>query len=200
MDRADDVVALFSESGTAVFLSGEYRGHGSIRRLYKDWIQILFTQGTNGPVDGLILDHFQMQDVISVSADRKTAKARFRGLLAGASHVGRDYKPENVPAQFWEAGIYENEYVREEGVWKIQRLDYMVQWQADWDKGPALTEAHLAPAGICYPENPLGPDVLLPESEVRPVWPRRRDVPMHFAHPVLGRLVLGERKWVEAGL
>ena len=94
-----------------------------------------FTQGVNGPVDGFLLDHFQMQDVITVAPDRQTARGRFRGLLMGGCHESRSYKPEGLPLQFFEAGVYENDYVREAGVWKIKRLDYMMQWQADYEKG-----------------------------------------------------------------
>lgn len=33
-NRAEDVVQLFAEDGAVVFLSGEYRGHEGVRRLY----------------------------------------------------------------------------------------------------------------------------------------------------------------------
>ena len=78
-NRAEDVVQLFAEDGVVVFLSGEYRGHAGVRRLYGTWFQNYFTQGANGPVDGFLLDHFQMQDIITVAPDRRSAKGRFRG-------------------------------------------------------------------------------------------------------------------------
>jgi hypothetical protein len=96
-----------------------------------------------------------------------------------------------MPQQFWEAGIYENDYVRENDVWKIKRLDYMMQWQADYETGWAHTVAHLQPAVTCYPANPLGPDVILPEDKIRQTWPFRQDVPMHFAHPKFGAVLTG---------
>ncbi len=114
-NRAEDVVQLFAEDGAVVFLSGEYRGHDGVRRLYGTWFQNFFTRGVNGPVDGFLLDHFQMQDIITVAPDRQTAKGRFRGLLMGGCHESRDYKPEGLPLQFYEAGLYENDYVREGG-------------------------------------------------------------------------------------
>jgi len=131
-NRAEDIVGLFAENGVVVFLSGEYHGHAGVRRLYGAWFQNYFTQGVNGPVDGFLLDHFQMQDIITVAPDRRTAKGRFRGLLLGGCHETRPYKPEGLPLQFFEAGLYENDYVRERGVWKIRRLDYMMQWQAEY--------------------------------------------------------------------
>jgi hypothetical protein len=183
--RYDEVVQLFSKTGEMIFLSGIYRGHDSIARVFKTWFQNLFTQGKPGPVDGFVLDHFQMQDIITVANNRKTAKGRFRALLLGGSHESRAYKPQEPPEEFSEAGLYENEYVRESGVWKIKKLDYVVQWQATYGKGLAHTKAHLVPATKTYPENPLGPDEILPV--VRKAWPGRSDMPMHYAHPVMGK-------------
>ncbi len=191
-NRAEDVVQLFAQDGAVVFLSGEYRGHEGVRRLYGTWFQNFFTKGVNGPVYGFLLDHFQMQDIITVAPDRQTAKGRFRGLLMGGSHESRDYKPEGLPLQFLEAGVYENDYIREQGVWKIKRLDYMMQWQADYESGWSRTVAHLQPANQTYPDNPLGPDVLLPAARVRKTWPHRQDVPMHFAHPRFGAVLAGK--------
>jgi len=191
-NRAEDVVQLFAPDGCVVFLSGEYRGHAGVRRLYGTWFQNFFTQGANGPVYGFLLDHFQMQDIITVAPDRRTAKGRFRGLLMGGCHETRPYKPDGLPLQFLEAGVYENDYVRIDGVWRIKRLDYMMQWQADYDLGWSKTTAHLQPATSTYPENPLGPDVILPPDLIRQTWPNRQDVPMHFAHPRFGIALAGD--------
>jgi len=192
-NRPNEVAELFSRDGVVVFLSGEYHGHASIKRLYGDWFAQLFTQGRPGPVDGLVLDHFQMQDIITVAPDRQSAKGRFRAMLLGGWHDSViDRKPDFMPQQFWEAGIYENDYVREDGVWKIKRLDYLMQWQGDYETGLAHTVAHLQPAALRYPEDPTGPDVLLPAAQIRQTWPHRQDVPMHFAHPRFGALLAGE--------
>ena len=185
-NRAEDVAELFAEDSAVVFLSGEYLGKAGALRLYGAWFKTFFTEGKTGPVDGFLLDHFQMQDIITVAPDRQTAKGRFRGMLFGGCHESRAYKPEGLPLQFMEAGIYENDYVREGGVWKIKRLDYMMQWQSDYETGWAKTVAHLQPLLETYPANPIGPDRLLPESQRRQTWPHRQDVPMHFAHPRFG--------------
>src|SRR5260370_42487264 len=166
-NRAEDVVQLFAEDGAVIFLSGEYRGHEGVRRLYGTWFQNFFTRGVNGPVHGFLLDHFQMQDIITVAPDRQTAKGRFRGLLMGGSHESREYKPDGLPLQFYEAGIYENDYVREGGVWKIKRLDYMMQWQADYDSGWAKNGAHPQPATPTHPQKPPGPRGPPPPPHVR---------------------------------
>lgn len=183
--RYAEVVQLFSRDGEVIFLSGVYKGHEGIARLYETWFHQFFTKGRPGPEYGFLLDHLQMQDIVTVAPDGKTAKGRFRALLAGGNHASREYKPEGLPEQFWEGGVYENDYVREDGVWKIRRLDYVVQWQAEYEKGWANTEAHLKPHAVKYPENPLGPDELLPEAKVRKTWPHRVGVQMHYAHPVV---------------
>lgn len=188
----EDVLNLFADDAEVVFLSGVYKGRNSIKRLYVDWIQNLFNQGREGADDGFLFDHIQMQDVITVAPDRNTAKGRFRGVLLGGSHDIRKYRPPGVPQQFMESGIYENDYVREDGVWKIKRLDYMLQWQADYETGWAHTDAHLRPAQVLYPEDPHGPDVLLPTK--RETWPYRQDTPVHYAHPVIAKMALSGKR------
>jgi hypothetical protein len=186
----DDVIDLFAENGEVVFLSGVYKGHASIRRLYVDWIQQLFNQGREGADDGFLFDHIQMQDVITVGDDGLKAKGRFRGILLGGSHDIRKYRPPGVSQQHMESGIYENDYVCENGVWKIKRLDYVLQWQADYEKGWAHTTAHLQPAQRLYPEDPLGPDYF--SHDARKTWPYRQDMPVHYAHPVVGKRLRGK--------
>jgi len=194
-NRPEEVADLFAEDGVVVFLSGEYVGREGVKRLYGDWIATRFTGGRPGPVDGLLLDHFQMQDIITVAPDRQTAKGRFRGMLFGGWHDDfQDAREEMMPQQFMEAGIYENDYVRENGVWKIKRLDYLMQWQGTYEEGWAHTTSHLQPAAQTFPEDPVGPDRLLPASEHRKTWPYRQDVPMHFAHPKFGKILAGQEK------
>jgi hypothetical protein len=201
-NRPEEVAGLFAKDGSVVFLSGEYVGHEGVMRLYGTWFQNLFTGGRRGPVKGLLLDHFQLQDVITIAPDRNTAKGRFRGMLAGGWHDDTLHeKPEGPPQQFWEAGIYENDYAREDGVWKIKRLNYMMQWQGDYEAGWSKTTAHLQPAMECFPANPIGPDFILAEEEWRPTWPNRQEVKMSFAHPVMGQKFVVEeftkmqKKW-----
>ena len=199
-NRPDEVADLFAEDGAVVFLSGEYVGHAGVKRLYGDWIQGRFTGGRPGPVNGLLLDHFQMQDIVTVAPDRQTAKGRFHGILLGGWHDDfQETREEIMPQQFLEAGIYENDYVKVanaqgEPVWKIKRLDYMMQWQGNYEEGWAHTTSHLQPAAKTYPEDPLGPDRLLPPEHHRKTWPYRQDVPMHFAHPKFGKLLAGQEQ------
>lgn len=185
------VADLFSDSPNVSvhFLNGIWRGKTGAARLYVNWFGNLFTGGTNSPARGLLLDHLMMQDIISISRNgegkARTAKARFRCFLQGGSHhsVPAEARPQNVSQQFWEGGLYENEYVFEDGVWKIMKLGYNMLWQADYEKGWYNSEA-MKGVEICFPKNPLGPDEIV--SEGKKVWPETRVLPFHYRHPVTG--------------
>jgi hypothetical protein len=182
----DEACDLFAEDGEVRFLNGIYRGKAGARRLYCDWFRNLFTNGHNGPVHGFLLDHLQLQDIVDISADGKTASGRFRALLMAGQHESKQERiGNNFPAQCWEGGIYENLYVKDRGVWKIKRLNYNMLWQADYEPGWAHSGVHLPALTRLFPEDPHGPDELLPA--VPPTWPHTRVVPFHYSHPVTGK-------------
>lgn len=183
--RYDEVIALFAADGEAVFLSGVYKGHNSLERLYKTFLGQAYTGGERGPINGFLADHFLMQDVITLSPDARSAKMRGRALLMLGSHESRQNRPPQLPDQVYEAGLYENDYVLEDGVWKIARLEYALQWQALYDKGWTHTATDLPPAVPAYPEGPIGPDFLI--ESTRKVWPERSEFEFHYLHPVTGK-------------
>ena len=183
--RYDDFIDLFSSNGESVFLSGVYKGHESLARMYKTFLGQIYTKGKTGPIYGFLADHHLMQDVITVSDDRKTASVRGRCYLMLGSHDSRPDKTELLPEQIYEAGLYENTYIRDDGVWKIKRLEYALQWQALYDKGWTHTSTDLQPASVTYPENPIGPDYILEEK--RGMWPERTSLEFHYTHPITGK-------------
>ena len=181
----DEAVALFADTGEVRFLNGVYRGRSGIRRLYCNWFRRYFTGGVNGPLRGLLLDHLMLQDVIDVADDGLTARGRFRCVLQAGCHESMPQPIPNFPRQFWEAGIYENAYVKEDGAWKIKCLHYNMFWRADYHQGWANSVVHLTPIMRAYPEDPNGPDELLPEAPG--TWPETAVVPFHYPHRVTGK-------------
>lgn len=188
----EETVDLFAEDGEVRFMGGIWRGKRGVRRLYVDTFQRVFTNGHNGPVPGFLLDHPQMQDVVHVAEDRTTARARYRSLMQAGTHIDSDapmaesVRAGRAPQQWWEGGIYENQYVREDGVWKIRVLNYRPFWHAEYDKGWAYTKPEYIPAySTTYPDNPTGPDALDPDF--KGLWPVTDTVPFHYPHPVTGR-------------
>jgi hypothetical protein len=181
----DEAVDLFSETAELRFLNGIFKGKAGVRRLYCDWFRNMFTNGHNGPIHGFLLDHPQLQDIVDVAPDRMSAKGRFRSVMQAGQHDSKTDRIQGFPAQCWEGGIYENEYVKEGGVWRIKLLNYNMLWQANYEEGWAHSGVHLEPLTKTYPEDPKGPDEILPE--VPNTWPKTRVVPFHYPHPVTGK-------------
>ncbi|GHF11499.1 hypothetical protein GCM10014715_78980 [Streptomyces spiralis] len=181
-----EVVDLFCADCEIVFMGGTYRGREGAERLYTRRFRETFTDGRNGPMPGFLLDHPQLQDVITLSEDGDSAKGRFRTLMQAGTHytVKAAGEQRSRRDQWWEGGIYENEYVRENGVWKIRKLDYQPVWHADYETGWARSEQHFVVDHETYPENKVGPDELV--ADPHRLWPGTAVVPFHYPHPVTG--------------
>lgn len=187
MDKGlyDEVVDLFADDGVLSFMGGLYKGKESVRRLYCGRLRTIFTKGQNNPIDGMLVDHMQSQGVIDIADDGLSAKGRFRGFLQGGVHKSMEDPPAQLPRQWWEAGVYENEYVNVNGVWKIKFLNYNLHWQGTFEDGWANTDVISTNSPVTYPEDPLGPDEL---HAVPPkIWPQTFCVPFHYVHPVTGK-------------
>ena len=161
----DDVADLFADDGTMeIGQSGVYEGRESIRRGLEQF-------GPAGLRDGEINDYILMQPIVTVAHDGAAAKAR--GVYVGMTGMA------GVSAQ-WREGIYENELVRDGGVWKIKTLhvyprlvtDYALGWAADAQPVNQRSEA--------FP--PDRPPTVAYES-----YPKFMIPPLHFRHPVTGR-------------
>jgi len=177
------IVDLFADDAELYFMGGLFRGKEGARRLYGG------ATGLNGPVDGLLFEHIVAQDIVDVSDDRTRAWGRFRTFMQGGVHETSPAPPANIPSAFWEGGIYENEYVKADGVWKFKVFNYRVVFQAEYDKGwarspvgPLMVSDHTR----IFPENPRGPDALV---EAGPRWPRQGIMPFHYPHPVTGEKI-----------
>ena len=188
----EETVRLFANDCEVRFMGGIWKGEAGARRLYVDTFGAFFTDGKNGPLPGFLLDHLQLQDIVDVAPDRSSAKARFRTLMQAGVHNDSEApmarwsrEQGRHPRQWWEGGIYENEYVREDGTWKIKVLNYNPLWHADFDKGWAYTKPEYIPAyAETWPDNPNGPDEL--DQDFLGLWPKTKTVPFHYEHPVTG--------------
>lgn len=184
----EEVIDLFAPDAELKFLNGVYVGKESVRRLYRTWLSQTWTGGVDRLPRGLLYDHLMLQDVIDIQPDGVTALGRFRALMLGGWHESVEKSPL-TPQQMWEAGVYENAYRKEGGVWKFWRFDYNMLWQADYEKGWAHSGVHLKPLTQTYPDDPRGPDRLLPTTPA--TWPETRVVPFHYPHPVTGKSYQG---------
>jgi hypothetical protein len=156
---------LFALQGTIeIGLDGVYVGQKRIR-------QYLFASGggREGLKKGRLNDHITLQPVVHVLADGLTAKARWRTLIM-AGQLGE--------SAFWGEGIYENEYVKQSGVWKISKLHwfqtFIVPYEGGWAKNADNT-------GGIYVSKRLPPD--RPPTEHYEVWPGVYTPPFHYKNP-----------------
>jgi hypothetical protein len=120
----DQVVDLFTDDGTLESaFNGVYAGKENIRRyLYS------LTGGKPGLVHGELNNHIQLSPVITLAPDGQSAKGRWRALIQTGS-FGKGSGGN------WGAGTYENEYVRQGGVWKIRKLHFFVKFYAPYEGG-----------------------------------------------------------------
>ncbi len=93
-----------------------------------------------------------LEPVVTLDQDGKTAKGRWRVLAMLGSYGGK---------AVWAGGIYENEYILENGVWKINDLHYYSRYtggygQAGWTADKEAIPIHYDPAraGVPVQENP----------------------------------------------
>ena len=113
----------------------------------------------------------QLQSIITVAPDGRTATARWQGMVMlsepGANGV-------------WGVGQYENAYVKDRGVWKISKLHFYVQAVADYDLGFARGPLRMEGPSALFP-----PD--RPPTEVYRAFPSGYTPPFSFVHPVTGQ-------------
>jgi hypothetical protein len=168
----DHVADLFTEDATIeIGLSGVYVGKERIREyLYS------LSDGRQGPIEGEMYNHFQLQPIITLDEDGQSARGRWRGLImAGTFGEGSGGS--------WGEGPYENEYIREDGVWKISKLHWYATFMAPYEGG------WLNASREAVEDYSLGrgvePDQ--PPSEAYEPYPGVHVPAFHYEHPVSGR-------------
>ena len=166
LDRAmwDQVADLFTEDGTIEMAQrGVYVGRKRVR-------EFLGTLGRHGLTDGWLNDHVQLQIIATVAADGKTAHVRSRELRMTGKVGGEGT---------WAEGIYENTFVKQDGVWKIRSVHYFPTFITSYEKGWAK-DAQPAPG----PSAELPPD--RPPTQVYAIYPKAHVPPFHYRNPVTG--------------
>ena len=161
----DDVADLFAADGTMeIGLQGVYAGRTSIRRGLNAF-------GPAGLAEGEINDHIHLQTIVSVLPDGRTARARGTEIGMTGTTGGR---------ALWSQSIYENEFVKQGGVWKFKTMHVYPRFIVDAEQGWAK-DAQPAPG----PSRAFPPD--RPPTETYEIYPRFHIAPLHFDHPVTGR-------------
>ncbi len=163
-----DIAALFADDpGTTAELggSGVYVGKARIAEFYDRII------GGEGLEQGELHNHMILQGVVHVAPDGLTAKGRWRALI----QIG-----EHGESAVWAEGPYENEYIKEGGVWKFSKVHWYQTFSAPYSPG-----WHKAPEPLNPPLAEFPPD--RPPTVVYQSYPAVYQPPYHYANPVSGR-------------
>jgi hypothetical protein len=154
-----DMAALFADDAQLSYGADNERGRAAIEKYFV----ARFGEGTHGLKPGGLHTQMVLRPLINISADGQSAKGRWWEFSMTGQY--------GVKAE-WAAGIFENEYVRESGVWKISRMRYHPMFAGPYatgwrnvDEDQKIVPYHFTPdeTGIPVPD--------LPASAIPPVDP-----------------------------
>jgi len=163
---SDEVAELFSANATAELGGfGVFVGKERVAELYA----ALLGDGLRA---GQLNNHMILQGVVHVDPNGTTAKGRWRALIQLGQHG---------ESATWSEGPYENEYMKENGVWRISKLHWYMTLSAPYAPG-----WHMQAAPLGEPLAALPPD--LPPTEEYESYPGAYLTQFHYDNPVSGRV------------
>lgn len=128
-----------------------------------EYMQTAF--GPDGIREGGIQNHMQFQQITTIAPDGLHGNARSRAyVMAGG----------------WGLPLYENEYRKENGVWKISKLQGPFTMYTGWDGWHKTATPNTRPDSFLPP-----PD--LPPRVVYLTYPSYYVIPFHYPNPVTGK-------------
>ena len=155
-----EVADLFAEDGTY-----EIGGRGVFVGRARVLEYLRTGMGTERPVEGRLINHMQFQPIVTVSADGLSAKLRMKALVV--SFAG------------WGDVIYENTYVKQNGVWKIATIRAPFVMYTNFDGWARNATPNTRPDSFLPPPDRMPTEVYL-------TYPSYYLVPFHYPHPVTG--------------
>ncbi|MEO6387156.1 MAG: nuclear transport factor 2 family protein [Croceibacterium sp.] len=169
-----DTGALFSRDGwKELSYIGTFIGRDHVRD------SMIQRYGEGGPSNVMQTLHQKTQPYVTVSGDGQRAQIRLRLLQMNSS---------STSAGSMIFGIYENQVIKEDGLWRIagMDLDYvaLADYAGGWTTIDPAASSRFAPApellARLHPDAPLRGETFAP-------YPRIAPMGFHFANPVGGR-------------
>ncbi len=166
-----EVVDLFSDDAEVeVGRRGIYRGR---QQLHTFFHQVL-GRGRSGRNRNELHNHVQIQGVVTLGADARTALGRFRALAQFAAEL-----PDGTPGCGWAEGVYENAYVYQGSAWRIQVLRWTPSFYGKLPPEAVAAGRPSAPVSEQHP--PSAPPTYQPSDTG--AWA----LPFHYPHPLTGK-------------
>lgn len=165
-----EVAGLFADDGTLeIGGRGVFVGRDKVH-------QSLNTYGPQGLAPGRLFNHIIVQPVITVAPDGLAAKMRSRAMVQTGIYGG---------AGTWGEGIYEDEFVKVDGVWKFKTLHFYMTFATDYTKGWAESAMANTKPDPKFPTD-------RPPTMVYDTYPTQPFIPpFHYPHPVTGQATSG---------
>ncbi|MEM1539331.1 MAG: nuclear transport factor 2 family protein [Candidatus Bathyarchaeia archaeon] len=174
---SEDLIDLFSDSpeATLKIAAGEFRGKESIARFFRGGgtKEDVYKQRTANPY--FFHQVMQLSPIIDVDPDGKRAWGRWYGFGFNALADPTGRISPNVMN-----GVYEVEYVKEDGKWKLLKVHWCMKFNAPVDKWTDPSK-YLLPKHHPLPFKPDG------EGETRGIYPSAFILPFHYKNPVTGK-------------
>jgi len=167
--QADEIVKLFSnDPETTVIIgdSGKVKGKEAIVKYYNHF---------NNPPAEFMHMTMTVTPIITVDDNGGHAKAR----LYSFGLLGTPGTPEKGRGALWSTGEFENEYIKEDGVWKFFKVHYNRIFMTPYSEGWAKVTDYKGGARANEPK-PQDPDI------VYAPYPSTYIFPYHYKNPVAG--------------
>jgi hypothetical protein len=170
------VVDCFSDNAESIEIGdrGVFKGKEGIRRFFLEYLG----RGTGGKDAGELRHggmafHMQHQGVVTVDPDGQTAKGRWYVVMIQARPIEQGGPTRSILGH----GVYENEFVKDDGVWKIKKMFMSLHYRSPITEGWAeLPNMAIGNA----PGRDADPTFYHP-------YPDMKILPFHWKHPVTGK-------------
>jgi hypothetical protein len=182
----EEMIDLFSNSreSSLEFPEGTF--------LSKEGVKVAFGHTNKEMNPEFMHQLMQLQGVIDVAEDGKTAKGRWWGFGAMAmpkSESLNQRAADQGVSQAFACGVYENEYIKEDGIWKFWKIKWVPLYSCSpengWVKPERLAKRPLAKEGQVKFPDWWKPDI--PSKEIDYTYPSGYILPFHYKHPVTGK-------------
>jgi len=175
-----EIIDCFADSPDVLldWLEGKWKGKAGVRK-YFDVNQV--------PPVGFRHQLIPSAGLITVAPDGRTAKGRWYAF-GGIFMPNPQEQGKKPPSGSFINGIYEIGYIKENGIWKMLSINWIIPYGVRINEGWIMPEDIAGPMlkGQSAPGAPrMVPDIPMDQKDLRYVT--GYIFPFHFTHPVTGK-------------